>query len=163
MIDLSIQPLEVFHFKTIEMIKGPALAKAEAANNLPVIVIAQDATNSGQHTQVTVLPFNDQNADKETLPLVQKLTYFPKVVTGYNPDVTFAKQVVAQSPLVAERINNFFNENDGFDQEMGEFLDGFTNRVVTGYENNLGGFFGGIYIVLTNNELNEFNAGMGIA
>lgn len=156
MADLVLQPTDIIHYENEAKINATQVASKPA----PTIVIANAANFGKQHAQVKVLPFTDDNADKETLPLIQKLAFFPRVLRNTTPEKPTVKQEIAAHTSVAQLVTGFFNPNDGYADEFAEFMDGFNNKPVTGYETNLMGFFGSRFVPLASAELSEFNAGV---
>lgn len=156
MTDLVLQPTDIIHYENQAKIDAAQVAAKPA----PTIVIANAANFGKQHAQIKVLPFTSEHTDKESLPFIEKLAFFPKVLRNATPEQPSVKQEIAAAASVAQFITGFFNPNDGYADEFAEFMDGFNNKPSTGYEDNLMGFFGSRFVPLSSNELSEFNAGV---
>jgi hypothetical protein len=154
--DLVLQPTNIIHYKNESLINETQVA----AKVDPLLVIAEAAIMGKKHAQIRVLPFNGDNAANESLPMVEKIKLYPHELRNLKPEQPTFKQVVAPHASVAQLITGFFNQNDGYADEFAEFMDGWNNKPVTGYENNTMGFFTNIFVSLSSAELSEFNAGL---
>lgn len=158
--DLVLQPTEIIHFSNQERVKA-APGQTQINNAVsPMIVIAEAIDYNKRHVQIRVLPFDGDHADKEALPFMEKVALFPKEIRNAKPEEPTVKQVVAKDPSVATLITNFFDQTDGYADELAEFMDGWNNMPVTGYEANMPSFFSNLFVPLASADLSEFNVGL---
>lgn len=156
MADLVLQPTDVIHYKNEAKVSPVQIATKQS----PIVIIGESKSNNGKHVQTRVLPFTDANADKEALTFVEKMAFYPKVIRNNHPEQPSVKQEVAAAPVVAALISNYFNQDDGYADEFAEFMDGWNNKPVTGFENNLMGFFTEQYVKISSSEISEFSTGL---
>lgn len=157
--DLRIQPLTILHYGKEVLANDTEIANA----NNPLVVISDAVGYDHKHLQVRILPFDEAYVANETLAFTAKVQYMPKTLRKLNVfegDSASIFQTIPKDEIVADLITDFFTAEDGFDDEFAEFLNGWNTKPVTGYENNLTGFFTNHYLGLSQTESDQFNLGM---
>lgn len=153
--DILLKPLEVLHYAKMIDVDEQAILDS----NSPLVVIHFMTDNENKHLQVRVLPFNSNNVEKEELPFSERMQYYKKEIRNFVKSTT-TYESIPESDILATIIEDYFTEEDGFDDEFAEFMDGWNTTPITGYEDNMMGFFIDNYLGLSINELNEFALGM---
>jgi hypothetical protein len=156
MTDLVLQPTDIIHYQNQTKVNTAQIAQKPS----PIVVIAEAMSFNKRHLQARVLPFTADHADKETLSFVEKLAFFPKVLRNSLPEHPTFMQAVEKGPEITTLVTGYFNQNDGYADELAEFMDGWNNKPVTGYETNMMGFFTSMFVPIASSEISEFNAGL---
>ena len=159
--DLRYNEQYIIHFNKLETIDESAINAAVDTGIDPLVVIQYDTNNGGKHLQIKMEPFNTDNVDKAVLPFVEKIQHFKKELrSGIKQGYVAPAVVPKDETVLAVTIRDYFNPVDGLSQEFDEFMDGFTNKPITGYESNLQGFFVDHFLDLPYDQLIEFTAGL---
>lgn len=158
MADLQLNPLRILHYNIEADINDVAVNDAFD----PLIGVFSSETYGGKHLQIRVMPFNDANQDKIVLPFADKLQYYRKEIRTGLKEPSTLQQISEDSNVLASLVSAYFDAEDGFDDEFAEFMDGWNNKPITGYEGNLIGFFSGHYLGLPSEALTSLQTGLGV-
>jgi len=164
--EIFVKQLNVIHYDKLFQANEAVIASAQQ----PLVIIADFETDDesatgaaiihNKHVQIRVLPFKYEHVEKEVLPFKEKVKFFKKEVRNVLNTPAEVVVVPEDVDVIAEVVVDFFDDVDGFTDEFAEFMDGFNNKPLTGYENNIIGFFSDNYVGLTQHELDEFILGI---
>ncbi len=134
----------IFHFPSLEAI-SEVLINSVPATNKPLVVLS---SYEGKHTQVSIQPFNSENADKAVLPFGQRVAFYAKTLRPASYNVPFFVTEVEANAIVFAAITGGVD----LSAALADFLSGLTTPVTTGYEGNFIGFFDGNTVDLETNS-----------
>lgn len=149
MIKSVLQPTNLIHFKNQNKINEVQIASKVA----PVIVIANAKDFGNKHMQARILSFNVENTDKENLPLLQRLAFYPRVLRKVAPKEMYFKQEIEKDVAVSKFSTD--TQTIGFDDEFNDFMWGWNHTPTTGYENDFLGYFDSVTPALDNDQFND--------
>ncbi len=144
----------IFHYNKLELVDE------NAVNGQPdsIVIIAENADK--KHEQIRVLPFNTFNQDKYSVSFTDKVQYFKKELRNLKGGST-VNVIPHNTAIVTDHISDFFTHEDGLDDEFASFVDGFTNKPPSGFGGNIDGFFGDIFVDISEEALVELEEGLG--
>lgn len=153
---LQIPERSILHYLSIDHVNDAEIKAKTVEGPLVVLHI-----NEGKHLQVKISPFNAGNKNKESLSFKDRLQYYRKTERSLASKQSFKNNFASDPTAVAEFIATYFsNISHGFETEYNDFVDGFNNMPVTGFEGDLLGFFGSYYLNWTEDSLDELSTGI---